>query len=81
MGILTYMTAWNDYFWTLMVSYTDSSRVLTAALGIFRAQTPDAGTGRADLMAVTLVVALPMTLLFSVFAKRTVNSIDFNGLK
>jgi multiple sugar transport system permease protein len=31
--LLTYMTSWNEYFWSLMVSYTDSSRVLTVALG------------------------------------------------
>ncbi len=29
LAILTYITAWNDYFWPLLVSYTDSSRVLS----------------------------------------------------
>lgn len=81
LGILTYMTAWNDYFWPLMVSYTDQSRVLTVALGIFRAQTPNAGTDWAGLMAATLVAALPMMVLFIIFAKRIVNNIGFNGLK
>ncbi|GGH65862.1 carbohydrate ABC transporter permease [Rothia aerolata] len=81
LGILTYMTAWNDYFWPLMVSYTDQSRVLTVALGIFRAQTPTSGTDWAGLMAATLVAAAPMMVLFSLFAKRIVNSIGFNGLK
>ena len=31
LAILTYISAWNDYFWPLLVSYTDSSRVLTVA--------------------------------------------------
>jgi len=81
LGILTYITSWNDYFWPLMVSYTDSSRVLTVALGVFRSQSPQSGTDWAGLMAATLVAALPMILLFGVFAKRIVNSIGFSGIK
>ncbi len=80
-SILTYMTAWNDYFWPLMVSYTDDSRVLTVALGSFRAQSPQGGPDWAGLMAATLIAALPMIVLFSLFAKRIVNSIGFSGIK
>lgn len=81
LGILTYIAAWNDYLWPLMVSYTDESRVLTVALGVFRAQSPQLGTDWAGLMAATLIAALPMIILFMFFAKRIVNSIGFNGLK
>jgi multiple sugar transport system permease protein len=80
-SILTYITAWNDYFWPLMVSYTDDSRVLTVALGNFNAQTPQTGPDWAGLMAATLVAALPMLVLFLAFAKRIVNSIGFTGIK
>ncbi|MFD6178729.1 MULTISPECIES: carbohydrate ABC transporter permease [unclassified Isoptericola] len=80
-AILTYIGSWNDYFWPLMVSYTDDSRVLTVALGNFTAQTPQTGPDWAGLMAATLVAALPMILLFLAFAKRIVNSIGFNGIK
>ncbi|MFF1356503.1 carbohydrate ABC transporter permease [Streptomyces sp. NPDC058297] len=81
LGVLTYITAWNDYFWPLMVSYSDSSRVLTVALSIFRAQTPQSGTDWSGLMAATLVAALPMLVLFGCFARRIVNSIGFSGIK
>src|SRR3954454_14875867 len=81
LSILTYITAWNDYFWPLMVSYTDRSRVLTVALGVFRSQTPQTGPDWAGLMAATLVAALPMLILFFCFAKRIVNSIGFSGIK
>ncbi|MCZ2262798.1 MULTISPECIES: carbohydrate ABC transporter permease [unclassified Isoptericola] len=80
-SILTYIGSWNDYFWPLMVSYTDESRVLTVALGNFTAQTPQTGPDWAGLMAATLVAALPMILLFLAFAKRIVNSIGFSGIK
>jgi multiple sugar transport system permease protein len=81
LSILTYITSWNDYFWPLMVSYTDNSRVLTVALGVFKSQTPQTGPDWAGLMAATLVAALPMLLLFMFFAKRIVNSIGFSGIK
>jgi multiple sugar transport system permease protein len=81
LAILTYITSWNDYFWPLMVSYTDRSRVLTVALGVFKSQTPQTGPDWAGLMAATLVAALPMLILFFAFAKRIVNSIGFSGIK
>lgn len=81
LSILTYITAWNDYFWPLMVSYSGSSRVLTVALSVFRAQTPQTGTDWAGLMAATVVAALPMIVLFALLAKRIVNSIGFSGIK
>ncbi|MGI5397278.1 carbohydrate ABC transporter permease [Streptomyces sp. CA-251251] len=79
--VLTYMTSWNDYFWPLMVSYSDSSRVLTVALSVFRSQAPQTGVDWAGLMAATLVAALPMLVLFACCARRIVNSIGFTGIK
>ncbi len=58
LAILTYIAAWNEYFWALMVSYTDRSRVLTVALGVFKSQTPQTGPDWSGLMAATLVAAL-----------------------
>lgn len=81
LAVLTYITSWNDYFWPLMVSYSDSSRVLNVALAIFRAQTPQTGTDWSGLMAATLIAALPMLVLFGLFARRIVSSISFTGIK
>ena len=81
LSILTYITSWNDYFWPLMVGYTDRSRVLTVALGVFKSQTPQTGPDWSGLMAATLVAALPMLILFCFFARRIVNSIGFSGIK
>ncbi|WP_020117218.1 carbohydrate ABC transporter permease [Streptomyces canus] len=81
LAVLTYITSWNDYFWPLMVSYSDSSRVLTVALAIFRAQTPQTGVDWSGLMAATLIAALPMLLLFGFFARRIVSTISFTGIK
>jgi multiple sugar transport system permease protein len=81
LAILTYINSWNDYFWPLLVGQQEKVRVLTVALGIFRSQTPQGSPDWAGLMAGTLVAALPMILLFLVFAKRITNSIGFSGIK
>lgn len=81
LALLTYMTTWNEYFWALMVSYTDQSRVLTVALAVFRAQSPQSGPDWSGLMAATLIAAAPMLILFALFAKKIVNSIGFSGIK
>jgi multiple sugar transport system permease protein len=81
LSVLTYITSWNDYFWPLMVSYSDSSRVLTVALAIFRAQTPATGVDWSGLTAATLIAALPMLVLFACFARRIVSTIGFTGIK
>ena len=80
-SLLTFISSWNDYFWPLMVSYSENSRVLTVGLGVFRSQTPSTGPDWSGLMAAALVAAVPMLVLFALSAKRIVNSIGFSGIK
>ncbi|MEU6408157.1 carbohydrate ABC transporter permease [Microbispora sp. NPDC046933] len=80
-SLLVYIGAWNEYFWPLLVGQEDGVRVLTVALGIFRAQTPQAGPDWSGLMAATLLAALPVIALFTIFGRWIVNSIQFSGIK
>ncbi len=79
--ILTYIGAWNEYFWPLLVATDDKSQVLTVALGVFRSQTPQGGPDWPGLMAATLVAAAPIMVLFCIFGKKVVNNIQFSGIK
>ena len=81
LAVLTYIAAWNEYFWPLLVGQSEDVRVLTVALGIFRSQTPQGSPDWSGLMAATLVAALPIVILFLVLGKRIVNSIGFSGIK
>jgi multiple sugar transport system permease protein len=81
LGVLTYIASWNDYMWPLLVSQSESSRTLTLALGVFRAQSPQTAPDWSGLMAATLLAALPTLILFMLFARRIVNSIGFSGIK
>ncbi|KHL05410.1 carbohydrate ABC transporter permease [Sinomonas humi] len=79
--LLTFITAWNDYFWPLLVGNDPSVRVLTVALGIFQSQSPQGAPDWSGLMAATLISALPILALFVAFGKKIVNSIGFSGIK
>lgn len=81
LAMLTYITAWSEYFWPLLVGSTDDVRVLTVALGIFQAQTPQTGPDWAGLMAATLVAALPMLILFLIVGRKVVANIGYSGIK
>lgn len=81
LSLLTFVNAWNEYLWPLLVGQDESVRVLTVALGVFRAQTPASGPDVAGLMAATLIAALPILVLFILLGRRIVNSIQFSGIK
>lgn len=81
LGLLTYITAWGEYFWPLLVGRADDSRVLTVALGIFRSQTPQTGPDWAGLMAGTLIAALPVFVLFVLFGRKLIDNLGYSGIK
>ena len=79
--VIMFIYGWNQYLWPLLVGTNENSRVLTVALGVFRSQTPQTGPDWAGLMAAVLVAALPLLIIFVLFAKRIVNSIGFSAGK
>ncbi|RKN05555.1 carbohydrate ABC transporter permease [Streptomyces radicis] len=81
LAILTFINAWNEYFWPQLVGQDESVRVLTVALSAFRTATPQTGPDWAGLMAASLVAAVPTVLLFLVFGRKIVDSIQFTGVK
>jgi multiple sugar transport system permease protein len=81
LGILTWIATWNDYLWPLLVGQDESVRVLTVALGVFRAQTPQGAPDWGGLMAGAILSILPSIALFLVLGRRAINSIQFSGIK
>jgi len=81
LALLTFIGQWNEYFWPLLVGQDESVRVLTVGLGVFKSQSPQGAPDWSGLMAATLVSALPVLILFSIFGKKIVNSIGFSGIK
>jgi ABC-type glycerol-3-phosphate transport system permease component len=81
LSLLTFINAWNDYFWPLLIADDPGVRPLTVALGVFEQASPETQPDFAGLMAAALVAAFPMLVLFIIFGKRIINSIGFTGIK
>jgi multiple sugar transport system permease protein len=81
LAVLTYITAWNEYMWPLVVGDSDKVRVLTVALNAFKSATPQIAPPWAPLMAGTFLAAIPIIVLFMFLARRMVDAIGFSGIK
>lgn len=82
LAVLTYVTAWNEFLWPLVIAgQNEDIRPLTVALNAFTAQNPGTQPDWSGIMAGTLLAALPVLLIFIVFGRRLVDSIQFSGIK
>lgn len=81
LAILTFIGTWNEYLWPLLIGKDESVRVLTVALGVFRAQKPQGAPDWGGLMAGALLSILPSVILFVALGRRAINSIQFSGYK
>jgi multiple sugar transport system permease protein len=81
LGILTFITSWNQYLWPFVVGRQESVRMLTVALSVFRAQTPQGAPDWTGLMASAAVSIVPALVIFALFGRRVVDSIQFSGFK
>ncbi|MDA3811866.1 MAG: carbohydrate ABC transporter permease [Spirochaetaceae bacterium] len=81
LGVITFITTWNDYMWPLIVSKKDIMRTLTVALGIFRSQTPQGNPDWGGLMAGAILAIVPPMIILLGFGKKIINSIGFSGIK
>jgi multiple sugar transport system permease protein len=80
-GLITAVWAWKDYLWPLLVGPDQGTRVLTAALGIFLQQSPNAAPDWTGLMAAAVLAVIPVALLLVFFGRRLVESLNFTGIK
>jgi len=81
LAIITFITAWNEYLWPLIVGKDEDVRVLTVALGIFRSQTPQGAPDWSGLMAGTTLAIIPTLIIFMIVGRQVLDSIQFTGFK
>jgi multiple sugar transport system permease protein len=78
LGIFTFMGTWNDYLWPLIVLTTHEKRTLPLLLTWYNSQH---GT-RYDLtMAASILVLLPILVVYAIFQRRFVRGITMTGFK
>jgi len=78
LGIFTFMGVWNDYLWPLIVITTTEKRTLPIMLTWYNSQ----HGSRADLtMAASVLVILPILLVYFMFQRWIVRGIALTGFK
>jgi multiple sugar transport system permease protein len=78
LGIFTFMGTWNDYLWPLIVITTTEKRTLPIMLTWYNSQ----HGSRYDLtMAVSVLVILPILLVYFIFQRWVVRGIALTGFK
>ncbi|MCL2188174.1 MAG: carbohydrate ABC transporter permease [Defluviitaleaceae bacterium] len=77
-ALLAVISSWNAFMWPLIVTNSPSMRTLPLALALFRGE---AGTFFELLMAASVVVVLPMIILFIFMQKHIVAGVSRSGLK
>lgn len=79
-SIMSVSFHWNEFFWPMIVTESQKSRPLTVGLAIF-AQQAEGGAQWSLLMAATLIVILPLILVFLIFQRQFIESFMSSGLK
>lgn len=78
LGIFTFMATWNDFLWPLIVITTHERRTLPLLLTWYNSQH---GT-RFDLtMAASILVLLPVLVIYILFQRRIVRGLATTGMK
>lgn len=78
-GILSFLTSWNNFLWPLVVAQTNDTYTLPVALALY--STGQNQTEYGLLMAGATVVVLPVLIVFLIFQRRFIQGIATTGIK
>ena len=77
LGMLTFMTAWNDFFWPVITLNSTNPTVQVALNNLGSGYVPDT----AVIMAGTLVGTLPVLVVFVLLGRQIVGGIIAGAVK
>nr|WP_321455808.1 carbohydrate ABC transporter permease [uncultured Cohaesibacter sp.] len=76
--ILLFTFIWNDYFWAIVLTQTDSVKPVTAGLANLRGEWVSSWN---IISAATLIVAIPPVLMFFLMQKHFVSGLTMGAVK
>lgn len=77
LGMLTFLTAWNDFFWPIIALTSDNPTVQVALNNLGGGYVPD----QSVIMAGTLVGTVPVLVVFAILGKHIVGGIMQGAVK
>lgn len=78
--LISFSYHWDDFFWPLIVTSSDTKRPLTVGLALFT-QASESGAAWQLVSAATVIVVLPVLILFLIFQKQFITGYAQSGLK
>jgi len=78
LAIFTFLGAWNDFLWPLLITQTDQMRTLPVGLALL-ARRQEINWG--DTMAGTTITALPMIAIFLLLQRRFIEGLTQGAIK
>jgi multiple sugar transport system permease protein len=78
LAIFTFLNAWNDFLWPMLVTNSDSMRTLPVGLAMLSRKNTVNWT---DTMAGAVLTTLPMLLVFAVLQRRFVEGLTAGAVK
>ena len=78
LAIFTFVTAWNDFLWPLIITNSESMRTLPVGLAMLSRKNSVNWT---DTMAGTVLTILPMLLVFAVLQRRFIEGLTAGAVK
>ncbi len=79
-SIVSVVYHYNEFLWPLIITDTDRARTVTVGLASFT-QSAESGAQWNLIAAGTVIVILPLLVIFILFQRRFVESFMFSGLK
>ncbi|GAB3969424.1 carbohydrate ABC transporter permease [Streptomyces sparsus] len=77
LGMLTFVMAWNEFFWPIIALTQDNPTVQVALTGLGQGYIPD----QSVIMAGALLGTLPLLIAFAIFGKQIVGGIMHGAVK
>lgn len=83
MVILTFVNSWNNFFWPLLVTFSNKSFTLPVGLSQVMVSYSEASAARQYglLMAISIIASLPTIVVFLLLQNRFVEGITATGIK
>lgn len=78
MAILKIINSWNSFMWPLIMTNSEEMRTLPIVLSKFSSEV---GMDYHILMAASLIIIIPMVVLFIVLSKQIMNGVSNSGIK
>ena len=79
LGILTFLTSWNNFLWPLVVAQTEDKYTLPVALALYAVG--QNATKYGLLLAGSVVVVVPVLIVFLVLQRHIMQGIAMTGIK